>query len=52
VALAIEASKSFARRRLRLSQAKVRSTTQRARQQLKPGGGSRAFDETPAVNDR
>jgi hypothetical protein len=38
---------------LRLIQAKVpRSTTQRARQQLKPGDGSRAFDETPAVNDR
>src|ERR1019366_8430573 len=35
-ALAIVASKSFARRRLRLSQAMVRSTTQRRGNNLKP----------------
>jgi hypothetical protein len=56
LALAIVASKSFARRRFRLSQARVRSTTQRrgsstkpaasaARQQYKAGSVSGAFDD-------
>jgi hypothetical protein len=45
LALAIDASKSFARRRFRLSQARVRSATQAPRQQLKAGSVSSAFDD-------
>jgi len=44
LALAIEASKSLARRRFRLSQARVRSTTHR-REQLKSDRVSGAFDD-------
>lgn len=42
-ALSREASKSLARRRLRLSQAKVRSTTQRRGRTTKPAAGSERF---------
>jgi hypothetical protein len=38
-------SKSFAKRRFRLSQSRVRSTTQRRGQQLKAGRVSGAFDD-------
>jgi hypothetical protein len=45
LALAIEASKSLARRRLRLSQANVRSTHPSAGQDLKPGSLARPLDD-------